>query len=855
MGRSVPKFYYNINRIPYSPHLAQLIVETQNAEDLTGLLDWARNYVKKELPGMELVARKLEQGPPVGAPVEVRIYGNDLENLNTTAAMVAGELKKITGVTDVRHDLGPGVPTIWFKINDAAASRYGVSRADLAQSLYGRTRGLPIGELHVGEDPVPVVIRSSAGENLPVDDLESISVAAPDGRLIPLAQLAGLETVWRPAAIRHWNSRRVVTVSSQLMEGYTFSDILAKLKPRIRAMDLPTDVDMEFGGDAEGSGEANNALLKSLPMGLLLLLAVLLAEFNSFRRMFIILVTVPLAAAGVVPGLLIGAQPFGFMSMLGVIALVGIVVNNAIVLLEVVENRRHQGADVDKALEDAVSRRIRPILLTTATTVAGLLPLGLSSSTLWLPLASAMISGLLASTLLTLVVVPALYRIMFRQGSFRLPSMGKGISRIVISMAVILVGAPLARADRPIRVSLPEAMEMAAARPAVAAAHARTLAAEKTAQAQRRKALWPVISSWASRSWKDRDLAMETPLGAFPVGGQNTTTATVKVSQPIFDPAGLLYSAPAARDEARAESLRAQWIHRQMAAHAGVSCLDILGIDARIKATKAFLKSLTARLDEIRYMVRVGRALEADVLKIQLARDQALQEMGELKRSRDIALLALARAVNHHGPLEPLPVTDLVNRESPSVSESFAKALEKRPDLAALKTAITALEKRRKAVKAGAWPRLDAEAAWVWNEPSSYTENDWCQISFSLTWAPFASGTRRPQAAAMAARVGSLRYDLEEARQGIYLDVTSATVDIENGRDAFRVEERGVVQSRETLRIERARYREGRSTINDLLDAEAQVRKRGTMREIARLRIVRGWIRLWMITGEKELPF
>jgi multidrug efflux pump subunit AcrB len=153
-------------------------------------------------------------------------------------------------------------------------------------------------------------------------------------------------------------------------------------------------------------------MMRNLPIGLLLLLAVLLAEFNSFRRMAIILMTVPLAAAGVIPGLLIGEQPFGFMSLLGVIALVGIVVNNAIVMLEVVERKRKEGADISSALQEAVVRRIRPILLTTATTVAGLLPLAVSSSTLWPPLASAMISGLLASTLLTLVVVPALYRVL-----------------------------------------------------------------------------------------------------------------------------------------------------------------------------------------------------------------------------------------------------------------------------------------------------------------------------------------------------------------------------------------------------------------------------------------------------------
>ncbi|PID41725.1 MAG: hypothetical protein CR981_02985 [Proteobacteria bacterium] len=854
MGRSVPKFYYNLTRIPYNPHLAQLIVETKKAEEVTTVLAWARNYVKAHLLGVELVARKLEQGPPVGAPVEVRIYGNDLEDLNNVAVIVAGTLQEISGVIDVRHDLGPGIPTIRFKSDDAAASRYGISRADIARTLYGRTRGIPVGELHIGEDPVPVVIRSSAGENLPVDDLASLSVTAADGRPIPLAQVAGMETTWRPAAIRHWNSRRVVTVSSQLLEGYTFSDILTQLAPRINSITLPPDVEISFGGDAEGSGEANTALLKTLPIGLLLLLAVLLAEFNSFRRMFIILITVPLAAAGIIPGLLVGNQPFGFMSMLGVIALVGIVVNNAIVLLEKVEDQRRAGATINEALEAGVSRRIRPILLTTATTVAGLLPLAFSSSTLWPPLASAMISGLLASTLLTLLVVPALYWILFGR-SFCSAAVEKQSVRLLLSFAVILTGATAVRADEPLRISLIQAMEMAATRPAVAAADAKVRASEKRAETERRKALWPVISSSLSHSWRNREPVMETPIGTFSVGGQKTTAATIRISQPIFDPAGLLYAAPAAADEARAESLRAEWVHRHMAAKASNACLNILEIDARIVTTKAFLKSLTARLNEIRHMVIVGRALETDRLKIKLAHDQARQELRELKRSRDIALLTLARAVNHDGPVEPEPVPDLVDREPPPVSASFTAALQQRPDLAALNTTIKALEKRHRAVRAEAWPRLDAEAAWIWNEPSSSPENNWYQMALTLTCTPFASGTRDTQAAAIAARTRSLRHDLEELRNEIRIEIKSATASINNGRDALSVEEQGIILSRETLRVERARYRGGRATINDLLDAEAQFHKRQTRREIARLRIVGAWIQLWMITGATELPF
>ena len=414
VGRSAPHFYYNLPQVPWSPHYAQLIVEARDPDSTAELLNWVREYVRSEQVGVEVVARKLEQGPPVGAPIEVRLFGHDPAALHEAASAVVSELRVIPGTRDVRHDLDPGSPTIEFTVDDAVAGRHEVSRSDVAAALYGRTRGLPIGDLRSDDDPIPVMVRAAEGEELSLSGLESIDVSSPGRPPVPLAQLTRTAPAWRPASIRHRDRRRVVTVSAQLAEGSTYSDVLTVLRPRLTQVYLPEGVTLGFGGEEEGSDEATGALYGALPVGLLLLLGVLLAEFNSFRRVAIILVTVPLAVAGVVPGLLAGGQPFGFTAFMGAIALVGVVVNNAIVLIEVVDQRRKDGMPLDEAIEDGVKRRVRPILLTTATTVAGLVPLALSSSTLWPPLAFAMISGLAVSTGLTLVVVPALLRLLFR---------------------------------------------------------------------------------------------------------------------------------------------------------------------------------------------------------------------------------------------------------------------------------------------------------------------------------------------------------------------------------------------------------------------------------------------------------
>ena len=421
VGRSTPRFYYNLLRRPSSPHLAQLLVTTTQNDDVATLTQWVRDHVRQEHPELEIVARPLEQGPPVNAPIEVRVQGNHLRELSEAADAVLAELRRIEGARDVRHNLGVGVPSLRYAVDDSVASRYGATRTDVALAMLGRTRGLEVGQLRAGADPVPIVIRAAAGEDTSAAELETLDVARPGAPPIPLAQVAQASVEWQPAVIQHHQRQRSVSVLAELADGVPFSRVLAELGPRIDALELPDGVEVSYGGAAEGSGQANTALLTAVPIGMFLLLFILLAEFNSFRRLGIVLVTVPLAATGVVPGLLLSGQPFGFMSMLGVFALVGIVVNNAIVLLDVADRRLEEGAAPAEAASGAVVVRTRPILLTTITTVAGLLPLALSSTSLWPPLAWAMISGLVASTVLTLLVVPALYA-SFVRGGERPPS-------------------------------------------------------------------------------------------------------------------------------------------------------------------------------------------------------------------------------------------------------------------------------------------------------------------------------------------------------------------------------------------------------------------------------------------------
>ncbi len=407
VGFTGPSFYYNLQRAPQASNRARLVIRTPTLADTTEMIRWVRHYVHEQMPELDVNVGILGQGPPRVSPVEVRVYHAKDEVRAAAVEQIFAILRGVEGTVDVRHDLDMGVPSIAINVDDATAARYGLTRADVARSLYGQSFGIVAERYRQEDDPIPLVLRSREGTSLPLSRLLSVNIYNGNGDAIPLAAVASTDTQWEPAARYLRNGVRVNTVTANLMTGYSFSQALNGLYSALENNPLPAGVRMEMGGDAEGSDDANGALLTAAPIGILLLLFFLLLQFNSFRRVGIILLTVPLATVGVFPGLVLSGSPFGFQSMLGVIALVGIVVNNAIVLLDVVDRALEQGDDILTAVRKAVEQRTRPILLTTATTVAGLLPLAFSSSTLWPPMAWAIISGLLASTVLTLLVIPA----------------------------------------------------------------------------------------------------------------------------------------------------------------------------------------------------------------------------------------------------------------------------------------------------------------------------------------------------------------------------------------------------------------------------------------------------------------
>ncbi|MEZ4319922.1 MAG: efflux RND transporter permease subunit [Myxococcota bacterium] len=807
VGGGLPRFYYNLNDNPNSPHHAEIVLTAPDA-DLDALVGRLRHEARR-WPDATVVPKRLQQGPPVGAPVQIRVHGTDLASLGEAVEAVARNLRASDGARDVRHDLGMGVPTLEFAIDDAWTGRVGVGRASVPLATLGQTHGLDAGVIRNGSDPIGIRVTTPLGEHTDADRLRTVPVSTPVGP-VPLMQLADIVPRWRPAAIHHRDGVREVSVSAELEPGATFGSVLASFETL--PLDLPRGVSISYGGDAEGSGEANTAIFRTLPLGVGLLVFFLLLEFDSFRRLAIILTTVPLAATGVVPGLAFTAQPFGFMSMLGVIALVGIVVNNAIVLLNLVERQRDEGASVSDAVAEAIRLRLRPILLTTLTTVAGMVPLALSDSALWPPLAWAMISGLLASTALTLIAVPALYTVLFDDTP-------KAPRKRWLPLALLL---PAAASAAPMQ--LDDVIDAAERAPLVEAAAFDARGQARSATGAWLDATTPMLQAQAGDRWLQDDVALDTPLGPFVQTPKQLATVGITARQPLFDPSG--WAAATARSHgARSSALSAARTREEVRSAAVDGFLDLVVVQARIDALESQRLALVETVRQADDLVTAGLALESDALRAKVALAEVEQGQALLGAQREALSWALSARLGLDEPVEPVFSDDVVFERS------------ERPDLEAVEAARRAVQAERIAVASSMLPRVTADVGWQGTDNATLVKSSWSQAGITATWALGAG--RLADMDAASARISALRSRSDALQRGAGAEVAAARAVLAVRESEIAVRERSVAQAEAAQRVLSERYGAQLATLTDVLGAQAELADQRSAAVQARAELVR----------------
>jgi len=395
-----------------------MIINTTDYPIVAEMITRVETYCLENFPDVKPTVRGLLNGPPIADPIEVRISGEEEDQVFAIVDRVKARLAEIPGTKNISDNWGARTKKLAVRIDQARARRAGLTSQDVAISLQTMLSGFETTQYREADDTIPVTLRSSGAGHQEIGELESMNIFSQiTGSAIPLRQVADVEVVWETSKILRRDRQKTVTVSAGLDAEITATEVFALLD---EWLDREEDTwqlgyGREFGGEYEASVKAQESVGAKVPIAALFMILLLVAQFNSIRRLIIVLLTIPLGLIGVIIGLLLANSNFGFMTFLGVISLAGIVINNGIVLLDRIRIEIEQtGLDPAHAVIEAAQRRIRPILLTTATTVAGMLPLWFGGGAMYEAMAIAIIFGLQFATLLTLVVVPVLYSVFFR---------------------------------------------------------------------------------------------------------------------------------------------------------------------------------------------------------------------------------------------------------------------------------------------------------------------------------------------------------------------------------------------------------------------------------------------------------
>jgi multidrug efflux pump subunit AcrB len=397
---------------------AHMLINTTRFEANDAVVEKLDTYAFEHFPNAEISV-----GPMAGAggskyDVSVRVSGDDPEKLLQIAEQVKRTMSEIEGVKNINDDWGPKIKKVVVDIDQDKAGQAGVTNQDIAISLRTALTGFDTGDFRDLDGNIPIMLQSEDGSNLDVHNLESITVFSQmTGKNVPLGQVAAIGIDWQFAKIMRKDILRTITINCNAKPGITASDITGQLAPALDQLleEWGPGYSYSLGGESEKSAEAMGAVGANIPIAASIILLLLMLQFNSFRKTTIVLAAIPLGIIGVILGLFIFRSYFGFMAFLGMISLAGIVVNDVIVLLEKIEIAI---TDLGKKPYDAIiygaQQKFRPVILTTFTTVFGLIPLYIGGGLMWEPMAVSIMVGLLFATVITLLFVPVMYKVLFR---------------------------------------------------------------------------------------------------------------------------------------------------------------------------------------------------------------------------------------------------------------------------------------------------------------------------------------------------------------------------------------------------------------------------------------------------------
>jgi multidrug efflux pump len=409
VGGGSPRFYLPLDQQLNAINFGQLMVMTKGGEARERVLTKTLDLFHADFPAVRGRVTRLENGPPVGYPVQFRLSGADPDTLRAQAARVVEVMRADKDTRDVNTDWNEKIKRIRIDVDQDKARKLGVSPQSVSFTMSALVSGFSVTQYREGTELIDVVTRVEPAERTDLEGMDDIAVYTPMGGPLPLSQLARLEPGFEEAIIWRRNRAPTITVRADVAEGVQAIDVTTRLERQLAelAAALPVGYHLETGGSVESSRKSQASIAAVVPLMLFVIVTLLMLQLRDFSKVVLVLLTAPLGIIGVTLFLLVFQQPFGFVALLGVIALMGMIMRNSVILVDQIDQDLSQGRSPWDAIVDSTVRRARPIVLTALAAILAMIPL--SRGVFWGPMAYAIMGGLLVATVLTLLFLPALY--------------------------------------------------------------------------------------------------------------------------------------------------------------------------------------------------------------------------------------------------------------------------------------------------------------------------------------------------------------------------------------------------------------------------------------------------------------
>ena len=836
VGQSAPRFYYNVN--PQLPDAAygQLIVNTKSEKATPGLVAELRDSMARTAPEALVIVKELQQGMIMEAPVEVRISGYDIATLQQLGAQAEGVIRELPYAEMVHDDYFNDSYLVDVDVNTEVSNRLGMSNALVSQLLEGAFSGAPVSTFWEGDRGVNIVLRLDPRYRGSFEDVRNAYVTSPVTHAsVPLRSVADLQPRWQPSRIVRRNGVRTLTVAAFPRHGHYASEVLKAIDPKIQSLALPAGYHTEYGGERTNTSETMPSMQAALAVSLVAIFLVLLVQFRTLSDPLIVMCSIPLTLFGAVLGLVLTHYPFGFTAFTGLISLCGIVVRNAIILVDYIKERQREGRTLEQAATEAGERRLRPIFLTTMAAAVGVSPMILSGSSLWGPLASVIAVGLVSSMFFTLIVVPVLY-VLVKSHVSKPPAP----AMVGIMLVLALCAAPAHAAAR--RITLPEAIDLALKQNTslkIARAHVRENQ-QKTVTA--RADYFPQLANDTSlMGLSDREL-VTVPTGAlgtlpgigpFPTGtitfdqGSNVVLlANTTLSQPLTQLFKIREGVRVAAANQRITEAELRKAEDDVVFGVRELYFGWLAASKQVGALQAQTVAAQETLREAEDAVRAGNALEvtvigarASLLKCRQSLLAGENQVSDLNTEMDDLLglpldteLELAEVSTSQG--------ERLTRE-----QYLTAALDRNPELQAAKGTVS---KARSALTAAQYeyiPNIGAFARETYQSGVPFLAHNFGTFGLQMTWNVFDWGKRKGVVGEREAQLIQAEENVRRITDRIAADVEKAYRKLERTQMMMDVSQEALALRREGGRISGDQLKAGLTS--DAKNAEAVAATRG----------------------------